>query len=77
MLIWNMLTLTLTDKNNVLAMNYFPVDLDYGDCEFSPTDFETYYILANVNLINNKFYYGNEKNGISPKDRTNRTNCMI
>ncbi|KYM79750.1 Glutamate-gated chloride channel subunit beta, partial [Atta colombica] len=26
---------------------------------------ETYYILANVNLTNNKFYYGKEKNGIS------------
>jgi len=61
------LILTLTGKS-VLAVSYFSaVDLSDDDYELSLTDFETFYILANVNSTNNKF--GNEK--IVPKHHTN------
>ena len=59
------LTFTLTSKSSVLAVSYFPsVDLGDGDYELGPTDFKTYYTLANVNSTNNKFDYDNEESVI-------------
>jgi len=56
------LMFTLTGKNSVLAVNYFPaVDLGDGDYELGLTDFETYYTLASINSTNNKFYYDYEE----------------
>jgi len=44
------LTFTLAGESNILVVNYFlVVDLYDGDYELGLTDFETYYILANVN----------------------------
>jgi len=52
------LTFTLTGKNSILAISYFPaVDLNDGDNELGLTDFETYYTIPNVNSSNNKFYF--------------------
>jgi len=52
------LTFTLTGKNSILAVSYFPaVDLSDGDYELGLTDFETYYTIPNVNSSNNKFYF--------------------
>jgi len=49
------LTFTLTGKS---SDSYFPdVDLSDGDYEFGLTDFEIYYMIPNVNLSNNKFYF--------------------
>ncbi|KYQ50956.1 hypothetical protein ALC60_09948 [Trachymyrmex zeteki] len=61
-----MLTFTLTGKNSVLAVSYFPaVDLNDADYELGLTDFETYYTLANVNSTNNKFYFDDDEIVIS------------
>jgi hypothetical protein len=55
------LTLTLTGKSSVLAVNYFPpIDLSDGDYELGLTDFETYHTISNVNSSNNKFYFGKD-----------------
>ena len=55
------LTLTLTGKSTVLAVNYFPpIDLSDDDYELGLMDFETYYTIPNVNASNNKFYFGSE-----------------
>lgn len=55
------LTLTLTGKSSVLAVSYFPaIDLSDGDYELGLTDFETYYMIPNVNSSNNKFYFDND-----------------
>jgi len=44
------LIFTLTGKNNIFAVNYFPaVDLSLGDYELGLTDFETYYTISNIN----------------------------
>jgi len=52
------LTFTLTGKSNILAVSYFPaVDLSDGDHELGLTNFETYYMISNVNSLNNKFYF--------------------
>ncbi|KYQ51398.1 hypothetical protein ALC60_09499 [Trachymyrmex zeteki] len=57
-----MLTFTLTGKSSVLAVSYFPaMDLNDADYELGLTDFETYYILANVNSTNNKFYFDDDE----------------
>ncbi|KMQ83507.1 hypothetical protein RF55_19840 [Lasius niger] len=55
------LTLTVTGKSSVLAVNYFPT-IDWSDTEyeFGLADFETYYTISNVNSSNNKFYFGND-----------------
>jgi len=45
-------------------MSYLPaVDLGNGDYELDLMDFETYYILANINSTNIfiMFYFGNEE----------------
>lgn len=55
------LTLTLTGKSSVLAVNYFPaIDLSDDDYELGLTDFETYHTIPNVNASNNKFYFGKD-----------------
>ena len=55
------LTLTLTGKSTVLAVNYFPpIDLSDDDYELGLMDFETYYTIPNVNASNNKFYFGDD-----------------
>jgi len=56
-----MLTLTLTDKSSVLAVNYSPaIDLSDGNYEFGLMLFETYHTILNVNASNNKFYFGKD-----------------
>ena len=51
-------TFTLTGKSSVLATCYFPaVDLNNGDYKLGLKDFETYYMISNVNSLNNKFYF--------------------
>jgi len=55
------LTLTLTRKSTVLAVNYFPpIDLSNDDYELGLMNFETYYTIPNVNASNNKFYFGDD-----------------
>ena len=54
------LTFTLTGKSSVFVLSYFSA-VDLVDGDLSLMDFETYYILANVNLTNNKFCYDNEE----------------
>lgn len=54
------LTLTLTGKNSVLSVRYFPpIDISDGDYELGLIDFETFNTIPNINLKNNKFYFGN------------------
>jgi len=54
-----MLTLTLTGKSRVLAVNYSPaIDLSDGDYELGL--FETYHTISNVKASNNKFYFGKD-----------------
>jgi len=56
-----MLTLTLTGKSSVLAVNYSPaIDLSDGDYELGLMLFETYHTISNVNASNNKFYFGKD-----------------
>ncbi|KYN14633.1 hypothetical protein ALC57_13140 [Trachymyrmex cornetzi] len=46
------LMFTLTGKSSVLAVSYFPaIDLGDGDYELGLTDFETYYTLANREIL--------------------------
>lgn len=60
------LTLTLTGRSSVLAVNYFPaIDLTDADYELGLTDFETYHTIPNVNFSNNKFYYDNDDKEIA------------
>jgi len=55
------LMLTLTEKNTVLAINYFPpIELSDNDYELGLINFETYYTIRNVNALNNKFYFGDD-----------------
>ncbi|EZA56788.1 hypothetical protein X777_03209, partial [Ooceraea biroi] len=55
------LTLTLTGRSSILAVNYFPsIDLSDGDYELGLMDFETYHTIPNVNASNNKFYFGED-----------------
>ena len=52
------LTFSLSGKNSVLAVNYFPpIDLSDREYELGFTTFETYNAIPNVTLANNKFYY--------------------
>jgi len=56
-----MLTLTLTGKSSVLAVNYSPaIDLSDGNYELGLMLFETYHTISNVNASNNKFYFGKD-----------------
>jgi len=56
-----MLTLTLTGKSSVLAVNYSPaIDLSDGNYELDLMLFETYYTISNVNASINKFYFGKD-----------------
>jgi len=53
-----MLTLILTDKSSVLAVNYSPaIDLSDDNYELDLMLFETYHTISNVNASNNKFYF--------------------
>jgi len=53
-----MLTLTLTGKSSVLAVNYSPAkDLSDGNYELGLMLFETYHTISNMNASNNKFYF--------------------
>jgi len=55
-----MLTLTLTGKSSVLAINYSPaIDLSDDNYELYLMLFETY-LISNVNALNNKFYFGKD-----------------
>ncbi|KYN00517.1 hypothetical protein ALC62_08714 [Cyphomyrmex costatus] len=46
------LTLTLTGRNSVLAANYFPaLDLSDSEYELGLTNFETYNMIPNIDLI--------------------------
>jgi len=52
------LMLMLTGKSNVLAITHFPArDLSDDDYELGLMNFETYNIISNVNVSNNKFYF--------------------
>jgi len=71
------LTLTLTGKSSVLAVNYFPaIDLSDGDYKLGLMLFETYHTMSNVNASNNKFYFGKDdaKITIPEGNRITRTN---
>ena len=62
------LIFTLTGKSSVLAACYFPaVDLSDGDYELALTDLETYHTISNVNSLNNKFYFDEDKDIIIPE----------
>jgi len=67
------LTLTLTGKSSVLAVNYSrAIDLSDSDYEVGLMLFETYHTISNVNASNNKFYFGKDDTKITiPRDRTN------
>jgi len=61
-----MLTLTLTGKSSVLAVNYSPaIDLSDGNYELGLMLFETYHTISNVNASNNKFYFGKDDTKIT------------
>lgn len=52
------LTLTLSGKDSVLSVRYFPpIDLRDGDYELGLIDFETFNTIPNINSTNNKFYF--------------------
>lgn len=51
-------TLTLNGRSSVFTVNYSPlIDLSDGVYELGLIDFETFYIISNVNSSNNKFYF--------------------
>lgn len=55
------LTLTVTGRSSVLAVNYSPaINVSDDDYELGLMDFETYHTIANVNASNNKFYFGKD-----------------
>jgi len=65
------LTFTLTGKNSILAVSYFPtVDLSDGNYELGLTNFETYYTIPNVNSLNNQFYFDKDDKGIVIPERS-------
>jgi len=49
------------------------IDLNDNDYEFGLTDFETYYMIFNVNSLNNKFYYDKDDKEIIISEELN---CM-
>jgi len=52
------LTLTLSGKSSVLAVDCFPqIDLSDGKYELGLTTLETYNTIPNVTSANNKFYF--------------------
>ena len=60
------LTLTLSGRSSVLAVNYFPpIDLSDGEYELGLTTLETYNTIPNVTSTNNKFYYGDKDEEIT------------
>jgi len=62
------LTFTLTGKSSILAVSYFPaVYLSDDDYVLGLTDFETYYMIPNVNSSNNKFYFDKDDKEIVPE----------
>ncbi|KAL6253758.1 hypothetical protein P5V15_015802 [Pogonomyrmex californicus] len=61
-----LLTLTLSEKSNILATNYFPaIDLSDNDCKLGLTILETYHTMPNVNASNNTFYFGKDDSEIT------------
>ncbi|KAL6268163.1 hypothetical protein P5V15_001260 [Pogonomyrmex californicus] len=55
------LTLTLSGKSSVLAVNYFlAIDLNDDDYELGLTILETYHTIPNVNASSNTFYFGKD-----------------
>ncbi|KYN00597.1 hypothetical protein ALC62_08624 [Cyphomyrmex costatus] len=52
------LTLTLTGRNSVLAVNYFSaLDLSDSEYDLGLTNFETYNTIPNVTSSNNEFHF--------------------
>jgi len=54
-----LLTLTISEKSNLLAANYF-LAINLSDYELVWQFFETYHTISNVNESNNKFYFGKD-----------------
>ncbi|KAL6255604.1 hypothetical protein P5V15_012852 [Pogonomyrmex californicus] len=53
------LTLTLSGMSSILAANYSPaIDFSDDDYELGLIHLETYHTIPNVNVSNNKFYFG-------------------
>jgi len=69
------LTLTVSGRSSVLAVDYFPpIDLSDGEYELGLTTFETYNTIPNVTSTNNKFYYGDNDEEITlPEGRMRST----
>ncbi|KAL6253705.1 hypothetical protein P5V15_015520 [Pogonomyrmex californicus] len=60
------LTLTLSRKSSVLTTNYSSaIDLSDDDYELGLTHLETYHTIPNVNVSNNKFYFGKDDTEIT------------
>jgi len=56
-----MLTLTLAGKSSVLAINYSPaIYLSNDNYKLDLMLFEIYHTISNVNVSNNKFYFGKD-----------------
>lgn len=71
------LTFSLSGKNSVLAVNYFPpIDLSDGEYELGLVTLETYNTIPNVTSTNNKFYFDNNDEEITIPEGSYEINAI-